>query len=142
MKVPVALIKTNSTDYKEEYLFDEDNDIYRSVEKLFLNLEMDKDNYNSPHWNPLGHLVKPGQHIVIKPNFVTIRDRERVLKGEYLSCSSTHPAILRPIIDYCWKARGGEGKITIVDSPIEGSDFEKTVDDLGMYILWGIAWLI
>lgn len=131
----MAIVKTNSTTYKEEYLFDKDNDIYRGVEKLFLSLDMDKGNYDSPHWNPFGHLVKPGQHVVIKPNFVTIRDREKVLRGEYLSCSSTHPAVLRPIIDYCWKALGGEGKISIVDSPIEGSDFEKTVNDLGMYRL-------
>lgn len=107
------------------------NPIYKAVENLFLDLGLDKENYGK-EWNPLGMIIKPGNKVVIKPNFVSARDREHRLSEKELLSTSTSPAVLKPIIDYAWKSLRGEGKIYIVDSPIEGSNFEETLDRLGM----------
>ncbi|MFQ5900480.1 MAG: DUF362 domain-containing protein, partial [Thermodesulfobacteriota bacterium] len=131
MTVPVAVVHRPKLLYNRSYLFHSDNPVYRAVEEVFLQLGLDRDHYGTFLWNPLGDLIKPGQKVAIKPNFVTNRDREKLLEGEHIECASTHPSVLRPIIEYAWKALKGDGLISIVDSPIEGSDILDTLEKLG-----------
>ena len=73
--------------------------------------------------------------MLIKPNFVTSKNFEEHLRGEKLACSSTHGSVLRPILDYALRAAGPRGKVTIVDTPVEGCNLEEVVDGLGVRAL-------
>src|SRR5207247_2425283 len=86
----------------------------------------------TPAWNPLGALVGPGQHVVIKPNFVSSRNfHHRYAQDEFLCCC-THPSVIRPLIDLAWRALDGHGTISIAEAPLEGGQFENTLAALGV----------
>jgi uncharacterized protein (DUF362 family) len=114
---------------------DEDNHIYGAVRELLIKLNLDKENYGTKKWNPLGSLIKPGEKVVLKPNFVSEPKSEDV---DYMSII-THSSIIRPIIDYCQIALQGEGELTIADAPQFDSNFEKIkkitkIDDMIQYL--------
>ena len=82
---------------------------------------LDAERYGSPAWNPLADLVKPGQTVLIKPNWV----RHFHVAGDDLFSVITHPAVIRPLIDYAFKAVGAHGRIWVMDAPQFDADFEK-----------------
>ncbi len=47
-----------------------DNDVYDAVREGFHLMEFDKENYGTKYWNPLGHIINPGDNVLIKPNLV------------------------------------------------------------------------
>ncbi len=128
MRATVALARV-SRGYREEDLF-ERGDVFRAVEKVFAQAGLDAARQGSGGWNPLGDLVRPGGHVVLKPNFVTSRNLHENLEGERLWSVATHPAVLRPLIEYAWKAVGASGRISVVDCSIAGSHFERTLRTL------------
>jgi len=96
------------------------NDVYRAVRNLLADLGLDKEQIGTPSWNPLRSLIHPGETVVIKPNAVwdlIIR------KGETVFASITHGSVMRPIIDYAYKALSGRGRLIVADCPIAHSDF-------------------
>lgn len=95
------------------------NDIYGSVRDLLVSMGLDSSNYGTARWNPLGALIQPGQTVAIKPNFVT--DFNPVESG--LSCLITNGSIIRAILDYCFIALKGKGKIVICDAPLQSANF-------------------
>lgn len=131
MNTRVAIQNVRPARYPDAPPFDPPNAVYDSVCATLVGLGLDLEHAGRPSWNPFGHWVRPGGSIVIKPNFVTNRDREKLLDGDELFASSTHPAVLRPLIDLAWRALDGRGRLCIVDSPIEGSDIEDTKRRLG-----------
>lgn len=138
MSAPVVLIHNPRLAHYPPALLERQNPVYKAVEQIFLALGWDQKHARTKVWNPLQTLIRPGNRVVIKPNLVASRDRERKLKGEVLEASSTHPAVLLPIIDYAWKALQGRGEIAIVDTPVEGSNFPEMVSDLGLQNLVAI----
>jgi uncharacterized protein (DUF362 family) len=127
----VALRVVQPAAYPADPPFDPPNPVYDAVVDVIRLLGLDAERTGSADWNPFAAWVRPGGSIVIKPNFVTNRDREKVLVGDELVCSSTHPSVLRPLLDLAWRALDGRGSLTVVDSPIEGSDIDDTVSRLG-----------
>jgi uncharacterized protein (DUF362 family) len=115
--------------------FDPPNPVYAMVEAALAGLGLDRARAGSPEWNPLGDLIQPGERVLIKPNFVTSKNFEEHLRGEKLACSSTHGSVLRPLIDYALRAAGPHGKVTIVDTPVEGCNLEEVVEGLGVRAL-------
>lgn len=95
---------------------------YAAVRETLRLLNLDAENYGTPQWNPLGAIVKPGNTVVLKPNFV--RDFRETLPG-HDDCLTTHGAIIRAIADYVHIALGGSGKIVVADAPQNDADFEK-----------------
>jgi uncharacterized protein (DUF362 family) len=96
------------------------NLVYAAVRDTLMMLGLDGQNFGTPHWNPLGGYIRLGDTVVIKPNFV-LHEFGR-LKGS--GCLTTHPSVLRAMIDYAYIAGGQESSITIADAPIQGADFE------------------
>lgn len=47
--------------------------------------------------------------------------------------SVTNPSLIRPILDYIFKATEGDCEIVITDGPIESASFIKTAEALGLY---------
>ncbi|OAA94199.1 DUF362 domain-containing protein [Clostridium coskatii] len=97
------------------------NYIYSSVRECLKLLNLDIKNYNKENWNPLKTIIKPGDKVVIKPNFVL--DKHNY--GGNIWSIITHPSIIRAIVDYVYIALNGKGHIIIADAPQADCDFNN-----------------
>lgn len=106
------------------YISNKPNYVYDGVRRLLFKMQFDVENWAAPKWNPLGHIIKPGMTVVIKPNFVLSRHDE----GKDVFSIITHPSIIRGVADYCWIALKGEGKIVVADAPQYNCDFNELLN--------------
>ncbi len=97
------------------------NPAYAAVRSCLQSLGMDMENYGKVSWNPFMNIIKPGNTVVLKPNFVLSRHYS---EGNLFSII-THPSVLRAIIDYVYISLKGEGEIIIADAPQMDCDFEE-----------------
>jgi uncharacterized protein (DUF362 family) len=95
-------------------------DAYSAVRSLFFHLEMDAKHFGENCWNPLGGMIKKGDSVVIKPNWVFHKSPPRAW-----AAMATHGSITRAILDYVFIALNKRGSVTIGDAPIQGCDFPK-----------------
>lgn len=96
----------------------ETNDIYEMTRDCLIGYGLDKEHFGTPDWNPLGKYINPGQHVLIKPNWVMDFNGS----GDYenaMECLVTHPSCLRAICDYVLIALKGKGKVIIGDAPMQ-----------------------
>lgn len=107
---------------------DNENTVYDNVRNALFLLGFDKKNFGKAFWNPLGEIIKPGDKVIIKPNFVVSKHRKKGEDKEAILCTDTHASVMRPIIDYVNKACGKKGKIIIADSPLLSEDFDKIIN--------------
>jgi len=99
-----------------------ENGVYRAVRHIFRQMHLDESNYGTAAWNPLGRYIKRGEKVAIKPNFVTDR---HPAGAAGLEATVTHPSVLRAIIDYAFIAAGPEGRVDVVDGPLDMADFDN-----------------
>ena len=130
--VPVAVVCRPGADYGTEAPYGPPNPVYDIVESAFAKLGLDRARSGTAAWSPLSDVIQPGDRVLIKPNFVTNKNFHTRLTGEHLACSSTHASVLRPIIDYALRATGPRGRVTLVDTPVEGCNLEEVVRALGV----------
>jgi len=78
--------------------------------------------------NLFGHLIKPGQHVLVKPNLVR---HVHLGGGDYLAVV-THASVVRCVLDYIALALQGQGKITVADAPVQGADFDAILSRTGL----------
>lgn len=104
----------------------EPNRVYESIRKIFLELGLDEKHYGSADWNPLGAWINPGDHVVLKPNFVMHRNGSN--NPDDLDSLVTHPSIIRCMLDYAFIALKGKGQVIVGDAPVKDCDFEKLMD--------------
>lgn len=102
----------------------EENAAYEGVRNALHLLDLDRSNYDTPDWNPLGEIIVPGNTVVIKPNFV-LSDHYR---GGNLFSVITHPSVIRAVVDYAFKALRGIGRIIIADTPQMDCDFGELLE--------------
>lgn len=105
----------------------EKNNIYDMVRQALIDLKMDLANLTTEFWSPFCELVNPGDTVVIKPNLVL-----NTCDPDIQSCTTTHPSLIRPLIDYCWKALKGQGRIIVGDCPGAEADFDEIVTRTGL----------
>lgn len=105
------------------------NEVYSNVRETFLNLGLDKKNFGSKKWNPLGELVKKGQKVVIKPNLV-IDSHPFGRRG--IEAMITHASLIRPIIDYLFLATDNDLKVTICDVPLQSARWSELIKWSGL----------
>jgi len=102
---------------------DPSNAVYACVRESFRLLQLDIGNFDRPNWNPLKSLVLPGNHVLIKPNWVK--------EGHHLDGSweqiITHGSVIRAVIDYVRLALRGRGRISLADGPMLSSDFGEII---------------
>ncbi|MGA9141661.1 MAG: DUF362 domain-containing protein [Methanocella sp.] len=145
----VAIIKDEKLDYCRnapfhppeaypEYPFRDlcpGNEAYAAVRQLLYDLGMDRENFGHPSWNPLGApvggmpngLVRPGDHVFIKPNLVGHKN-----PAGGVECLITQGSVIRAILDYAYIALKGKGKLTIGDSPQLETDFFEVIRITGI----------
>jgi uncharacterized protein (DUF362 family) len=86
---------------------------YAVCRDLLQRLGFDNENYGTRLWNPFGEFIRPGDTVLIKPNFV----RHYNETGDTIFSVITHPSIIRVAVDYAFKAMLGRGRIVIADAP-------------------------
>lgn len=96
------------------------NEVYKTVRESFHLLGLDAVRYDSPEWNPLGAWIRPGDTVVLKPNFV--RDF-RESSPDPADCVITHGSVIRAVLDYAYIALNGTGRLIIADAPQNDADF-------------------
>ncbi|MCJ7761246.1 DUF362 domain-containing protein, partial [Candidatus Bathyarchaeota archaeon] len=104
------------------------NRVYEGIRNILLRLDLDAQNRESSHWNPLGDLVPEGGSVVIKPNLVS-EARDSITNPESIV---THASVIRPLLDYAIKAVGENGSVIIADAPQFDSDFDDIVSTNGL----------
>ncbi|MCC7438971.1 MAG: DUF362 domain-containing protein [Armatimonadetes bacterium] len=123
---------TQYPEYPFQEISIEKNSVYDAVRQLFYELGFDKERYGSSQWNPLGELIRPGDNVVLKPNFV--RHHHRL--GKPIECVITHGSVIRAIMDYAWIALQGKGEIVVADAPQGDADFKKLISVNGVNTLF------
>jgi len=98
------------------------NPAYEAVRSALRLLGLDAQHLDTPEWNPLDGIVRPGDTVVLKPNFV--RDFRETHDGDG-NCTITHGSILRAVADYVHIALAGRGRIIIADAPQNDADFAR-----------------
>lgn len=88
------------------------NDVYSLARESLRLLEMDGSKFGTDSWNPLGDLIKPGDKVLIKPNFVNHHNSS----GGGTDCLITQGAVIRPLIDYAALAMNGTGRLILGDA--------------------------
>jgi len=88
-----------------------------TLRSLFYQSGLDRLHYGSENWNPLGGIIKEGDKVVIKPNWVTHQNGS----GQGLDCLVTHTSVIEGMLHYVVKARAQ--CIIVADAPIQGCDF-------------------
>jgi uncharacterized protein (DUF362 family) len=99
----------------------EPNYPYRLLRELFCRHGYDAGHFGTPDWNPLGWLIRPGQTVLLKPNFVLSFN----VSGGDLFAVVTHPSVLRAVMDYVYIALQGRGRLLIADAPDMGCNWEQ-----------------
>lgn len=105
-----------------------DNMVYRALRENFRRLGLDPENFGGPNWNPLAKYIRKGSKVVIKPNFVIHRHPDGY---PGLEATVTNPSLVRAMIDYVLIALGPDGKIDLVDAPLDVADFELVLKTIG-----------
>ncbi len=100
------------------------NHAYDAVRQAFASLGFDATAFGQAEWNPLGHLIAPGNRVFIKPNFVTHEYRKSCRDDGDLFSVITHPSMLRAVADFAAIALKGRGEIIIGDNPCIDANFE------------------
>ena len=114
----------------------EGNQVYDMVRTAFLHLGLDKAHVGTPAWNPLGDIIRQGDFVLIKPNFVT---DYHPLHGRGKPCDGregviVHGSILRAVADYAFLATGVTGSIVIADNTMHTtplSTFQNNLRNTG-----------
>src|SRR5262245_61465064 len=89
------------------------NPAYCLVRRALAELGLNREGFGTPQWNPFAGVVREGDTVVIKPNFVLHRNAG----GGPLEAVATHPSVLRAVADYVFLALKGRGRIIIADTP-------------------------
>jgi uncharacterized protein (DUF362 family) len=106
----------------------EPNHAYRCVRESLRLLELDSANFGTRVWNPLKALVRPGDHVFLKPNMIAHKHQLND-DWEYVI---THGSVIRAVVDYVFIALQGTGKITIGDAPQTDSNFDRIIGRMGL----------
>lgn len=139
METLVALGKVNRAAYPADQPFDpsedypeatdspvnrkERNEIYDGIRTILQRLGLDSENFGTSRWNPFKALVPTGGIVVIKPNLVSEPRDCKTLPESIV----THASVIRPLIDYSFKAVGDSGTVVVADAPQFDSDFDTIV---------------
>ncbi|HEX9917341.1 MAG TPA: DUF362 domain-containing protein [candidate division Zixibacteria bacterium] len=107
----------------------EKNYVYAALRENLRLLGLDRRNYGKRAWNPLGEIVRKGDNVIIKPNFI----RQSHLLNEDWEYVITHGSVIRAVLDYVYLALEGEGKIIVADGPQTDSDFSSICLKTGIH---------
>jgi uncharacterized protein (DUF362 family) len=100
--------------------------VLTSLRRLLESAGFDAANSVSDSWNPLGEIIREGDRVLIKPNWVTHENAA----GSGQECLITHTAVLEAILHYVALSR--PRSVVIGDAPIQGCDFDALTRNAGL----------
>ena len=106
----------------------QDNTVYQMVRDGLIMMGLDKDHVGRTEWNPLGEIISPGDHVLLKPNMVMDRNN---IEENGTDCLITHPSIVRAVLDYVIIALANTGRIVVGDAPLQSCDFARLIQEQG-----------
>lgn len=106
----------------------DDNDVYRMVRNLFIEMGMDEAHIGKQHWNPLKEYILPGDTVLLKPNLVAHSNPTESDEVKGIECLVTHPSVIRCVFDYVYIALAGRGKIILADAPVQNCDYDLLLE--------------
>ncbi len=106
----------------------QNNKVYSAVRDCLKDIGLDDGKMDTAEWSPFSEFISPGQVVVIKPNLVL---NTKLKKSQ--NNVTTHASVLRPLVDYCWKALKGSGQIIIGDAPQAEADFDTIIKRNGLF---------
>jgi uncharacterized protein (DUF362 family) len=98
---------------------DPTNHAYAAVREAFRLLGLDRDRLGQSDWNPLSELVRPGDRVMLKPNWVSQKHGGNDTWQQVI----THGSVIRAVCDYVQLALGGRGEIILADGPLLATYF-------------------
>jgi uncharacterized protein (DUF362 family) len=104
------------------------NDVYQAVRECLRILGMDESNYDTASWNPLGTVVRPGDRVILKPNFLA--EGHALRRSEWIQVI-THGSLIRAVLDYVFLALDGRGEVYVADGPQYDSDWDLILTRTG-----------
>ena len=105
------------------------NTAFALVREALRLADLDAARYGTPGWNPLGRFVRPGQTVLLKPNFV--RDHHP-RDPDGLRYTVTHGSVIRAIAEYVVRALEGRGRLVLGDAPQTDSAFASIAAKTGV----------
>lgn len=105
------------------------NPVYATVREGLRLLGLDRDRFGTPAWNPLGEIIRPGQTVVLKPNFVL---EDRSMQPGRDGCMTTHGSVIRAVADYVYRALEGRGRIVVADAPADDAEVGAVFSEAGL----------
>ncbi|RDU22803.1 DUF362 domain-containing protein [Anaerosacchariphilus polymeriproducens] len=117
--------------FKELGISETKNDVYEMIREIFYHIGLDNENFGTENWNPLERYIKPGNTVLIKPNLVNHTNPSEKVYKKGMECLTTHPSIIRTMIDYVYIALKGRGTIIVADAPIQDCDFNFMLEKGG-----------
>jgi len=105
-----------------------DGSIYRLVRETLRWLGLDAARFGNPDWNPLGEFIRPGDTVLVKPNWVF----HAAQKGTASDTLFVKASVIRPVLDYIAIALQGKGRIILADAPLQSADFDLICKQAGI----------
>lgn len=96
-----------------------------ALRDLFRHWGLHPEGFGTPRWNPLGAWIRPGQKVVLKPNWVLHKSKN----GSPLDSLVTHTSLIEAVLDYVLLAR--PASVVVGDAPIQGCNFTQLLADSG-----------
>lgn len=97
-----------------------------AVREVLASAGLDRERMGAADWNPLGAYIRPGDSVLLKPNWVLHANRS----GGDDRCLVTHTSVLEALLPYV--AAAGPSRIVIGDAPVQGCDFEALTERHGL----------
>jgi uncharacterized protein (DUF362 family) len=97
-----------------------------TVRALLAQAGLDRDRLDTPLWNPLADLIRRGDRVALKPNWV----RHRNGSDRGLDCLVTHTDVLEAVLHYVLRCE--PAGVVIGDAPVQGCDFGALMEDAGV----------
>ena len=105
------------------------NPIYRAVRECFAQANLDRENYGTPSWNPLGTLIPPASRVFVLCNFAHERRSDESIPNFQSRC--THGSVLRALVDYVLLAVGENGSVSFGNAPTQFGHWDAVLRDTG-----------
>lgn len=106
-----------------------DSDVYGLVRDCLAFSGADRENYGSVAWNPLGSIIQPGERVIVMPNLVMHRRRDRNETELEFQAKCTHGSIIRAVCDYATIATGSTELVTVGCAPLQSCDFDAVCEE-------------
>jgi len=110
-----------SSGYQGKFPY-EPNRVSALIKNLFETFRNDATKEGSLNRNPLETLIKTGERVILKPNWVFHANHS----GQGMDCLVTHASVLGAVLDLVLRAK--PGKVVVGDAPIQGCDLPKLME--------------